>query len=110
MVSPLHNFVARVNVSFHGFIIMEFHNDGLIEALCSTPAAGVLASIDRRDALRPDAYQAAAAHGAGQKRRVLHAAAPEPRAARPFADEHGEEPPFDVPCAPRHPHSCEYFE
>ena len=31
----------------------------------------------------------------GQKRRVLHAAGAEPRAARPFAGEHGEHPPFD---------------
>lgn len=50
-------------------------------ALCSTPAAGVLASICR-DALRPDRFRTPRERRVGQKRRALSCAAgPEPRAA-----------------------------
>src|SRR5271165_4711087 len=50
-----------------------------VPALCSTPR-GERAS-DYRDALRPDSARCAAAHRAGQGRRVLHAAAPQARGA-----------------------------
>ena len=50
-----------------------------VPALCSTPR-GERAS-DCRDALRPDSTRCAAAHRAGQGRRVLHAAAPQARGA-----------------------------
>jgi len=46
--------------------------------------------------LRPDLPKAGTgARSGGQKRRVVHAAGAEPRAARRFAGEPGEHPPFD---------------
>jgi len=51
---------------------------------------------DWRDALRPDRFRTPRSAGRVKSAALYRAAAPEPRAARLFAGEHGEEPPFDA--------------